>query len=277
MASTSTGETDKPRKVTTVALAARKAGGPKVAVVTAYDVVFARLADQAGLDAVLVGDSLGMVVQGAASTLPVTVDDVVYHTRAVARGLTRAHLVADMPFMSYQASIEEGMRSAGRLIKEGGAEAVKLEGGIEVAELVRRLTGAGIPVMGHVGMTPQSVHQFGGFKLQGRTEAQRVKILEDARAVSDAGAYALVIESVPQALATEITAAVSALTIGIGAGPGCDGQVMVMHDLLGLEPSWKPRFVRRYAELGSEAAKAFTEFAREVREGRFPSKDESFD
>src|SRR5215470_14099759 len=217
-------------KITTATLRARKASGEKTAVVTAYDVVFSRLADDAGIDVILVGDSLGMVVQGERSTLPVSLDDMVYHTKLVSRGVRRAHLVGDLPFMSYQASIEDGMRAAGRLMKEGRAEAVKLEGGVEVAELIRRLVGAGIPVMGHVGMTPQSVHQFGGFKLQGRTDAQRAKILADARAVADAGAYALVVETVPQSLAAEITRAVPAVTIGIGAGPDCDGQVMVMHD-----------------------------------------------
>jgi len=264
-------------KVTTATLRARKGGAERTAVLTAYDVVFARLADQAGIDVVLVGDSLGMVVQGERNTLAVTVDDIVYHTRIVSRGVRRAHLVADMPFMSYQASVEDGLRSAGRLMKEGRAEAVKLEGGVEVAELVRRLVAAGIPVMGHVGMTPQSVHQFGGFKIQGRTDEQHAKILADARALAEAGAYAIVVETVPQALAAEITRAVPALTIGIGAGPDCDGQVMVMHDLLGLEPAWKPRFVRRYAEMGKAAGEAFAAYAADVRAGRFPGASESFD
>jgi 3-methyl-2-oxobutanoate hydroxymethyltransferase len=182
-----------------------------------------------------------------------------------------------MPFMSYQASVEDGLRAAGRLLKEGRAEAVKLEGGVEVAELIRRLVAAGIPVMGHVGLTPQSVHQFGGFKLQGRTAEQRAGIIEDARAVAEAGAYAIVVETVPQALAAEITRAVPALTIGIGAGPDCDGQVMVMHDLLGLEPAWKPRFVRRYAEMGKAAGEAFAAYAADVRAGRFPAAGESYD
>jgi 3-methyl-2-oxobutanoate hydroxymethyltransferase len=264
-------------KLTAVALAARKGTPERTVVVTAYDVAFARLADQAAVDAVLVGDSLGMVVQGHASTLPVTLDDMVYHCRAVARGVSRAHVVADMPFMSYQASVEDGMRAAGRLVKEGGAEAVKVEGGLEVAELIRRLVSAGVPVMGHVGMTPQSVHAFGGFKVQGRTAGQREKILADARAVSEAGAYALVIESVPRPLGAEITKAVRALTIGIGAGPACDGQVLVMHDLLGLDPTWKPRFARRYAALGEAARAAFSEFAADVRTGRFPADEESFE
>jgi 3-methyl-2-oxobutanoate hydroxymethyltransferase len=272
---------DKPAgrdpKLTAVSLRARKGTGERIAAVTAYDVAFARLADRAGMDVVLVGDSLGMVVQGESSTLPVTVDEMVYHTRIVARGVARAHVVADMPFMSYQASVEDGVRAAGRLLKEGGAAAVKLEGGAEVAELVRRLTRLGIPVMGHVGMTPQSVHQFGGFKLQGRSDEQRQRILADARAVADAGAYAVVVESVPRALAAAITQAIPAVTIGIGAGAACDGQVLVMHDLLGLDPAWKPRFVRRYAELGQTAGDAFAAYARDVREGRFPSDEESFE
>src|SRR5450631_300333 len=187
-------------KVTTVALRARKGTADRIAVLTAYDVVFARLADEAGIDVVLVGDSLGMVVQGERSTLAVTMDEMVYHSRIVSRGVRRAHLVADLPFMSYQASVEDGMHAAGRLLKEGRAEAVKLEGGVEVAELVRRLVRAGIPVVGHVGLTPQSVHQFGGFKVQGRSDDQRTRILEDARAVAEAGAYAIVIEAVPHAL-----------------------------------------------------------------------------
>jgi 3-methyl-2-oxobutanoate hydroxymethyltransferase len=264
-------------KITTATLRARKGGGEKTAVVTAYDVVFARLADDAGIDAILVGDSLGMVVQGERSTLPVSLDDMVYHTRIVSRGVRRAHLIGDLPFMSYQASIDDGMRAAGRLMKEGRAEAVKLEGGVEVAELVRRLVRAGIPVMGHVGLTPQSIHQFGGFKVQGRTQDQRARILEDARAIADAGAYALVLEAMPHALAAEITSALPVLTIGIGAGPGCDGQVMVMHDLLGLEPAWKPRFVRRYAEMGKAVGEAFAAYAADVRAGRFPSDQESYE
>src|SRR3984957_4653323 len=264
-------------KVTTATLRARKATGERIAVLTAYDVVFARLADEAGIDVVLVGDSLGMVVQGERSTLAVTLDEMVYHSRIVSRGVRRAHLVADLPFMSYQASVEDGMRAAGGLLKEGRAEAVKLEGGGEVAELIGRLVRAGIPVMGHVGMTPQSMHQLGGFKVQGRTDAQRAKILADARAVTDAGAYAVVIEAVPHMLASEITAAVAVPTIGIGAGVDCDGQVMVMHDLLGLEPAWKPRFVRRYAEMGKAAGEAFAAYAADVRAGRFPSPQETYD
>jgi 3-methyl-2-oxobutanoate hydroxymethyltransferase len=264
-------------KITAATLRARKGTGERIAVLTAYDVVFAGLADRAGIDAVLVGDSLGMVVQGERSTLAVTLDEMVYHCRIASRGVTRAHLIGDMPFMSYQASVEDGMRAAGRLIKEGHAESVKLEGGESVAELCRRLVQAGIPVMGHVGLTPQSIHQLGGFKVQGRTAEQRAQILTDARALADAGAYAIVLEAVPHSLAAEITRVVPAVTIGIGAGVDCDGQVMVMHDLLGLQPSWKPRFVRRYAEMGKAVGEAFAAYAADVREGKFPAADETYD
>jgi 3-methyl-2-oxobutanoate hydroxymethyltransferase len=258
------------KKLTSAALRERKGKGDKIAVVTAYDVAFARLADRASVDVVLVGDSLGMVVQGHANTLPVTLDEMIYHCRMVSRGVERAHVVADMPFLSYQASIEDGVRAAGRLLKEGGAEAVKLEGGAEVAELVARLLAIGIPVMGHVGMTPQSVHKFGGFKVQGRTDGQAQSILAGARALADAGAYAVVVENVPPALAAAVTQAIAIPTIGIGAGPSCDGQVLVMHDLLGLDPDWSPRFARRYAELGRGAIAAFSAYVADVRSGKFP-------
>jgi len=264
-----------PKKVTSTALRGRKGRGDKIAVVTAYDVAFARLADRAGVDVVLVGDSLGMVVQGHSNTLPVTLDEMIYHCRAVARGIERAQVVADMPFLSYQASIEDGVRAAGRLLKEGAAEAVKLEGGEEVADLVARLVSVGIPVMGHVGMTPQSVHRFGGFLVQGRTDAQARSILAGATALAHAGAYAVVVENVPASLAAAITEAVPVPTVGIGAGPSCDGQVLVMHDLLGLDPDWSPRFARRYAELGREALAAFAAFVADVRSGAFPSDKES--
>jgi 3-methyl-2-oxobutanoate hydroxymethyltransferase len=263
------------RKTTSPSIRERKSKGEKIAVVTAYDVAFARLADRAGMDIVLVGDSLGMVVQGLSTTLPVTLDEMIYHCRIVARAVLRAQVVADMPFMSYQASIEDGIRAAGRLLKEGGAEAVKLEGGEEVADLVARLVSMGIPVMGHVGMTPQSVHKFGGFGLQGRSDEQAQAILAGAEAVAAAGAYAIVVEHVPSAVAAAITRAISIPTIGIGAGPSCDGQVLVMHDLLGLDPEWSPRFARRYAELGKEAAAAFSAYVADVRAGEFPSERES--
>jgi 3-methyl-2-oxobutanoate hydroxymethyltransferase len=263
------------RKVTTLSLREQKAKGEKIVVVTAYDVTFARLADRSGVDVVLVGDSLGMTIQGNATTLPVTLDEMIYHCRAASRGVSRAHLVADMPFLSYQASIEDGIRSAGRLLKEGGAESVKVEGGVEVAPLVERLVSIGIPVMGHVGMTPQSVHKFGGFRVQGKSEEQAEFISAGARALASAGAYAMVIENVPSKLAASITQAVDVPTIGIGAGPGCDGQVLVMHDLLGLDPDWSPRFARRYAELGLATRDAFAAYAADVRAGKFPGDKES--
>jgi 3-methyl-2-oxobutanoate hydroxymethyltransferase len=263
-------------KVTATQLRGRKGSGDKVVMLTAYDVAFARLADRAGVDVVLVGDSLGMVFQGQPTTLPVTLDEMIYHARAVVRGVARAHVVVDLPFMSYQASDEDGMRAAGRVLKESGADSVKLEGGERAAPLVARLVAAGIPVMGHVGLTPQSFHQFGGFRVQGKTDEQRAAILAGARAISDAGAYSLVLEGIPAALAVEVTAAVAAPTIGIGAGPGCDGQVLVMHDVLGLDPGWLPKFVRRYAEMGRDAEKAFAAYAADVRSGKFPSADESF-
>ena len=263
-------------KITTPVLRQRKGSGDKIVSVTAYDVTFARLADRAGVDIVLVGDSLGMVFQEQGSTIPVTLDEMIYHCRAAVRGVARAHVVGDLPFMSYQASLEDGVRSAGRLMKEGGVESVKLEGGVECAELIRRLVAVGIPVMGHVGLTPQSLHQLGGFKVQGRSEDEARRIRAGADAVAQAGAYAIVLEGIPGALAGEITRTVPIPTIGIGAGPSCDGQVLVMHDLLGLDPGWAPRFVRRYAEIGNEVERAFAAYAADVRSGQFPGPDESY-
>ncbi|HEY0710844.1 MAG TPA: 3-methyl-2-oxobutanoate hydroxymethyltransferase [Polyangia bacterium] len=261
--------------ITAASLRARK-GGDKIVVVTAYDVTFARLAESSGIDIVLVGDSLGMVVQGQPTTLAVTLDEMIYHARAVMRGVNRVHVCVDLPFMSYQVSIEDGLRAAGRVLKESGAHAVKVEGGIEIAPLIERLVQAGIPVMGHVGLTPQSFHQMGGFRVQGRTDLQKAKIVDGAHAVSEAGAYAIVLEGMPAALAAEVTSAVPIPTIGIGAGVACDGQVLVMHDLLGLDVAWSPRFARRYAELGRETEHAFAQYADDVRRGVFPNEEESF-
>jgi 3-methyl-2-oxobutanoate hydroxymethyltransferase len=263
-------------KVTTTSLRVRKGGSDKLTVLTCYDATFARLLDQAGIDVLLVGDSLGMVIQGHETTLPVTLDEVVYHTRAVVRGTRRAHVVADMPFMSYQASIEDGVRAAGRLMKEGGAHAVKLEGGAQHVELVQRLVSAGIPVMGHIGLTPQSVHQVGGFKVQGKDEAAAQRLIDDARALEAAGCYTLVLEGIPATLARQITDAIGIPTIGIGAGAGCDGQVLVIYDLLGLDPSFKPRFVRRFAQLADVIVEAAKSYAAEVKAGTFPADAESF-
>ncbi len=264
------------KKITVKTLARAKAAGERIVMVTAYDATFARLADRAGADVLLVGDSLGMVIQGHDTTLPVTLDDIVYHCRAVARGAERAHVVGDMPFMSYQASVEEGVRSAGRLLKEGGAHAVKLEGGVEVAEIVRRCVTFGIPVMGHVGLTPQSVHAMGGYSVQGRDEESRRRVLDGARALEEAGCYALVLEGIPTELAQEVTASLAIPTIGIGAGPHCDGQVLVIYDLLGMDEDFKPKFVKRYDAMGERVREAVASFAREVRAGEFPAAEHSF-
>ena len=253
-----------------------KREGQRITMVTAYDATFARLFDEAGIDVLLVGDSLGMVVQGQDSTLPVTVDEVIYHCRAVARGNRRAHLVGDMPFLSWQVSQDEALRNAGRFLSEGGAHAVKLEGGVDAAPTIERIVKAGIPVMAHVGLTPQSVHAMGGFRVQGKTEAQAERVLTDAKAVADAGAYILVLEGTPTDLAKRITEAVDIPTIGIGAGPHCDGQVLVCYDLLGLTPELRPRFVKRYAEFFEEGVKAARRYRDEVIAGTFPSEEHTF-
>jgi 3-methyl-2-oxobutanoate hydroxymethyltransferase len=251
-------------------------GRRKIAILTAYDATFARLLDDAGVDALLVGDTLGMVVQGRDDTLGVTLEDVIYHTRAVRRGASRALIVADLPFLSYQISDAQALESAGRLLKEGRAQAVKLEGGRAVCSAVSRMVAAGIPVMGHLGLTPQSVHALGGFKVQARGAAERKRLVDDARALEAAGAFALVLEAVPKDAAREVTAAVGIPTIGIGAGPDCDGQVLVCYDFLGLFRGFAPRFVKRYAELGDAVLEATRGYVREVQEGLFPEDRHSF-
>lgn len=265
-----------PRRVTIHTLRQMKERGERIAMLTAYDATMARLLDDGGADVLLVGDSLGMVIQGHDTTLPVTLDEIAYHTRAVVRGARRAHVVGDMPFMSYQASIEQGVTNAGKLMKEGGCHSVKLEGGAVHAELVRRLVSAGIPVMGHIGLTPQSYHQLGGFKVQGRDPGGRDRLLEDARTLEEAGVYSIVLEAIPADIARDITGAVSIPTIGIGAGTGCDGQVLVSYDMLGMDETFKPRFVRRYATLGQTIKDAVAHYVSDVREGQFPSDAESF-
>ena len=252
-----------------------RAGTP-IVMVTAYDATFARLLDEAGVDILLVGDSLGMVIQGQPDTLGVTLEHIIYHSQAVARGASHAHIVADMPFMTYQVSPEDALRSAGRLLAEGRAHAVKLEGGQSVAPTIERLVAAGIPVMAHVGLTPQSVHALGGFRVQGRTDAQALRVLEDARAVADAGAYALVLEGIPGPLAQEVTAAVPIPTIGIGAGVGCGGQVLVCYDMLGMAPDFRPRFVKRYDEWFERGTRAVRAFCDDVRARRFPGPEHTF-
>jgi 3-methyl-2-oxobutanoate hydroxymethyltransferase len=262
------------KKVTVPDLRARKSGA-KIAMVTAYDFTMARLVDEAGADMVLVGDSLGMVVQGLATTIPVTLDEMAYHCRAVARGLQRAHLVGDLPFMSYQVSPAQAVESSGKLMKEGNCESIKLEGGQEVAEHVHRIVRAGISVVGHIGLTPQSVHALGGFKVQGRGEAAE-KVLADAIALEQAGAFSIVLEAVPPDLAERITSLVSVPTIGIGAGAGCDGQVLVCTDLLGLARGHQPKFAKRFANLGDLAVEAIGQYVADVRAGAFPTAAQSY-
>jgi 3-methyl-2-oxobutanoate hydroxymethyltransferase len=262
-------------RTTVLSLAAKKRRGERISMLTAYDFAFARIFDAAGIDVLLVGDSLANVVQGRETTLPVTLDEMIYHTRLVERAARRALVVGDMPFGSYQASAEDAVRSAVRLVKEGGAHAVKLEGGEVAREAIARIAAAGIPVMGHVGLTPQSIHQLGGFRVQGRGDAGRERVLADARAVEAAGAFSVVLEGIPAALAAEVTAALAIPTIGIGAGPGCDGQVLVMHDMLGLG-DWTPSFVKQYADLGAQAARAARAFADEVANGKFPAEEHCY-
>jgi 3-methyl-2-oxobutanoate hydroxymethyltransferase len=253
-------------------LRAMKVQGTKITVLTAYDAGMARLLDRAGLDVILVGDSVGMVVLGYDTTLPVTLDMMVHHTRAVCRGVERALVVADLPFLTYQVSTEEAMRNAGRLIQEGGAAAVKLEGGSRVVDVVRRLNESGIPVMGHLGLTPQSVHALGGFRQQARDEASACTLIADAKAIQEAGAFAIVLESIPASLAKQVTASVEIPTIGIGAGPDCDGQVLDRHDALGMHNGSIPPFVRQYEKLGDKLIAAARAYMDEVRSGQFPER-----
>jgi 3-methyl-2-oxobutanoate hydroxymethyltransferase len=253
-----------------------KAEGRRFAVITAYDYLSAQILDEAGIPILLVGDSLGMVMLGYPTTLPVTLDEMIHHAKAVARGSRQALLVGDMPFMSYHTSIEQAITSAGRFLQEGGMHAVKLEGGGRVVDMTRRLTELGIPVMGHLGLTPQFVHQMGGFKVQGKSESQAARILADAKDLEQAGAFSLVLEGVPSPLATRITKALRIPTIGIGAGPGTDGQVLVFHDMLGLTTGKAPKFVKRYANLADDIAKAAQRFAQEVGSGDFPDTEHSY-
>jgi 3-methyl-2-oxobutanoate hydroxymethyltransferase len=253
-----------------------KQRGEKFSMLTAYDWYSARLLDEAGIPLILVGDTLGMVMLGHETTLPVTMEDMLHHTAAVTRGAKEALVVGDMPFMSYQASIEEGLRNAGRFLKEAGADAVKLEGGERVIDLVGRITEAGIPVMGHLGLTPQSVHQLGGYRVQGRDDEAAHRLLADAKALEHAGAFSVVLEAVPGALAEEVTRSLEIPTIGIGAGAGCDGQVLVWHDFLGINDGPTAKFVKRYAHLAEDIRDAARSFAREVAEGTYPGPEHTY-
>ncbi|NOR50035.1 MAG: 3-methyl-2-oxobutanoate hydroxymethyltransferase, partial [Desulfuromonadales bacterium] len=265
-----------PKRRTILDLQAMKASGEKIAVLTAYDYPFARIMDQAGIDIVLVGDSAGSVVAGYDTTLPVTMEEMLYHTRAVARSVSQALIVADMPFLSYQVDLAEARRNAGLLIKEGGAHAVKLEGGVHVAETIRAIVNMDVPVVGHIGLTPQSIHRMGGYRVQGREEAQSKQLLADARAVADAGACAVVLEAIPAKLAGEISAALLIPTIGIGAGVDCDGQVLVIHDILGLCEKYSPKFVKRYADVSGTIRRGIDDYIREVKDRSFPGPEHSF-
>lgn len=263
-------------KNTAATFAAAKAKGEKLSMLTAYDYSTAKLEDESGINGILVGDSLGNVVLGYEDTVSVTMEDMIHHGAAVARGAKNALVVVDMPFMSYEVTVEEAVRNAGRLMKEGRAGAVKLEGGVRVAEQIRAIVKSGIPVMGHIGLTPQSINVFGGFKVQGKSEEAARALLADAKAVEEAGAFAVVIEAVPAALAQMITDAVSIPTIGIGAGAGCDGQILVYQDMLGMFSDFTPKFVKRYANVGEVMREAFANYAAEVASGAFPTVEHTY-
>ena len=263
-------------KVTTHTFRQKKSRGEKITMLTAYDYLTSQVVDASGIDSILVGDSLGMVVLGYENTLPVTMGDMLHHCRAVARGASRALLIGDMPFMSYQASSADAVRNAGRFLQEGGMDAVKLEGGRERLDAVRAMIGSGIPVLAHLGLTPQSVHQLGGFKAQGKTASAARRMLEDALMLEEAGCFGLVLESVPDRVAALISQELEMPTIGIGAGGGCDGQVLVTQDLLGLFDRFTPKFVKQYARLHGEISQALQEFKTEVETGQFPAPEHSF-
>ncbi|MBM3735891.1 MAG: 3-methyl-2-oxobutanoate hydroxymethyltransferase [Acidobacteria bacterium] len=260
-------------RVRTTDLLKKKLRGEKITALTAYDASMGRLLDDAGIDWILVGDSAGMVVLGHETTVPVTMDVMLHHTKAVVRGVRRALVVADLPFLSYQISVEEAMRNAARLVQEGGAAAVKLEGSARLAGTVHRIVDAGIPVMGHVGLLPQSVHQTGGYRTHGKTQTEAERIMADAKALEEAGAFALVLECITPGLARDITAALKIPTIGIGSGPHCDGQILVSYDAFGLYSEFVPRFVKQYAQIGAQIAAAARTYANEVRTGQFPAPD----
>jgi len=264
------------KKITTSCLRKMKERGEKISMLTAYDATFARLLDNGGVDIVLVGDSLGMVVQGHTNTIPVTIGDIVYHSRCVARGLERAHIMADMPFMSYQASAESALKNAGRCLKDGRAESVKVEGGLELVDTVKALTLAGIPVCAHIGLRPQTIHQMGGYKIQGKTHSSAERLVEEALRFEDAGAFMLLLEGMIAEVAEEITDKVTIPTVGIGSGAGCDGQVLVIYDLLGMDNEFSPKFVKRYADLGDTITGAVQTYIKEVRSGRFPAEKHAF-
>jgi len=263
-------------KNTVSTLLSQKQNGDKITMLTSYDYSTAKIIDEAGVNTILVGDSLGTVILGYEDTLPVTMEDMIHHTRAVSRGAKNALVVADMPFMSYQTSVCDAVKNAGRLIKEGGAQAVKLEGGAAVKEQIKAIVNASIPVVGHIGLTPQSINAFGGFKVQGKSEESAKKIIEDAKIIEEAGAFMLVMECVPERLAKIVTESVNIPTIGIGAGKYCDGQVLVYQDMLGMFTDFVPKFVKKYADVGEIMKNAFSEYIKEVKSGAFPAEEHTF-
>jgi 3-methyl-2-oxobutanoate hydroxymethyltransferase len=269
-------EAGKPRVMTTKRVMMMKRDGEKIAMLTAYDFLVAKYLDHMGIDIILVGDSLGNVVQGHETTLPVTVDDMIYHAKAVKRAVKNALIVVDMPFMSYQTSVDDAIKNCGRVMKEVGVGAVKLEGGEYIAEIVRHLVRIGIPVMGHLGLTPQAINRFGTYEVRAQEKREADQLIRDAKTLSDAGAFSLVLEKIPAALARKVTAAIPIPTIGIGAGPHCDGQVLVVYDMLGLTEEFKPRFVRRYAELANDMRQAFRQYIADVKAKKFPTDRESY-
>ena len=274
--STRVKSTTRPRVVTTKTVMTMKKTGEKIAMLTGYDFLVAKYLDQVGTDIILVGDSLANVVQGHETTLPVTVDDMIYHAKAVKRAVRNALIVVDMPFMSYQNSVDEAVRNCGRVMKEVGVGAVKLEGGAYIADVVRHLVKIGIPVMGHLGLTPQAINKFGTYEVRAQDKEEAAQVLRDAKVLADAGVFAIVLEKIPASLAKKVTRSISVPTIGIGAGPHCDGQVLVVYDMLGLTEEFKPRFVRRYAELAQTMRSAFTQYIDDVKVQRFPTMKESY-
>jgi len=272
----STAQKTSPRVVTTKTVVTMKRAGEKIAMLTAYDYLTAKLLDQVGIDIILVGDSLGNVVQGHDTTLPVTVDDMIYHAKAVKRAVRNALIVVDLPFMSYQNTLEEAVRNSGRVMKEVGAGAVKIEGGEYVADIVRHLVKIGIPVMGHLGLTPQAINRFGTYEVRAQEKEEAAQLLRDAKTLAAAGVFAIVLEKIPAGLARRVTRAIAVPTISIGAGPWCDGQVLVVHDMLGMTEEFKPRFVRRYAEMAEGMRDAFRRYISDVKSNQFPTMKESY-
>ncbi|MEX0944684.1 MAG: 3-methyl-2-oxobutanoate hydroxymethyltransferase [Balneolaceae bacterium] len=263
-------------KVTTQTVVNMKQSGEKISMLTAYDYTMAGIVDEAGIDVILVGDSASNVMAGFDTTVPMTLEHMIYHTSCVVRGVERALVIADLPFMSYQVTIKEALISAGRMMKEAGAHAVKLEGGRYVADSVKRIVDAGIPVMGHLGLTPQSIYKFGTYKVRAKEEKEADELLEDARLLEEAGVFSIVLEKIPTGLAKKVTEQLSVPTIGIGAGPHCDGQVLVLHDMLGLNKDFSPRFLRRYADLHSEMTRAVANYMKDVKSGDFPNENEQY-